>query len=79
VSQVDKLVRKLHARPPDAGFEDVRKVLEHYGWQLARNESSHATFVKAVERDIFTVPKVHGKMVKRTCLDKICNLIGMDD
>lgn len=79
MSQFDKLVRKLRARPPEAGFEDVRKVLEHYGWQLDRNESSHATFVKAGERSIFTVPKVHGKMVKRTYLDQLCDLIGMED
>lgn len=37
------------------------------------------TFVKAGERNIFIVPKVHGKTVKRTYLDTLCDLIGLDD
>ncbi len=78
MSQFDKLVVKLRARPPQAEFEDVRKVLEHHGWLLARNESSHATFVKAGERFVFTVPKVSGRWVKRVYIDKMCDLLGLD-
>jgi predicted RNA binding protein YcfA (HicA-like mRNA interferase family) len=75
----EKLVERIRARPPQAGFEDVRRVLEMYGWTMRspRSGSSHFTFAKEGESEILTVVK-HNERVKRVYLDKICKALGLD-
>lgn len=79
MSQLEKLVAKLKARPADATFRDVEKVLEAHGWALRRRESSHATFKKPGDPRVFTVSVVSGTRVKEIYLDKLCKLLGLDD
>lgn len=78
MSQIEKLIERIRARPPQADFEDVCKLLEAFGWKLARERGSHAMFIKEGERTI-AVPKVHGRRVKRTYLDLIIERLGLDD
>ncbi len=78
MSQIEKLIERIRARPPQADFEDVCKLLEAFGWKLARERGSHAMFTKEGESTI-TVPKVHGRKVKRTYLDLIIERLGLDD
>ncbi len=73
----DKLVQRILLRPPTASFQDVRSLLEMYGWTHDRTTGSHLTFTKAGEYPI-TVP-VHDKRVKRFYLDKICRELGLDE
>lgn len=76
MSQVAKLIQRIVRRPPDATIDDVRKLLDAYGWSLDRRRGSHVTFVKLGERSI-TVP-VHDSKVGRRYLDMICKRLGLD-
>src|SRR4051812_48910910 len=49
LARLDKLIAKIKARPAEATFADVRRLLEAYGWELKRRESSHCTFHKPGE------------------------------
>ncbi len=78
MSRRSKLIARIRARPPEADFDDVRRLLEAFGWTLAREQGSHAHFTKPGERTI-TVPRVGGRSVKRTYLDLLCKRLGLDD
>lgn len=73
----DKLVQRILLRPPTASFQDVRSLLQMYGWTHDRTKGSHSTFTKAGEYPI--VVTVHDKQVKRGYLDKICRELGLDE
>jgi predicted RNA binding protein YcfA (HicA-like mRNA interferase family) len=76
VTQRQKLIDRIRARPPQASFDDVRQLLETFGWQQARQSGSHVSFTKQGERTI-VVPK-HNEKVKRVYLDEICSRLGLD-
>jgi predicted RNA binding protein YcfA (HicA-like mRNA interferase family) len=78
MSQFEKLVERIRARPPEADFSDVMKVLENFGRARARRRESHVTFSKAGETPI-VVPLVGGRKVRRRYLDMICERLGLDD
>lgn len=79
MTQLEKLVKRLKARPVEASFDDVRKVLEAYGWKLRNHSGSHANFKKPGDERLFTVPLVGGRRVKRVYLDLLCELLELDD
>ena len=71
MSQWDKLLKRILSLASDLRFEEIRKVLESYGYVMnaPRGGSSHCTFRKAGEYPI-TIPrhdvikKVYVEMVK---------------
>lgn len=71
MSRWSKLLKKICSLSPDMSFEELRKVLESYGYEMhsPREGSSHATFRKAGCNPI-TIPKhepiktVYVEMVK---------------
>ena len=77
MAQIYKLIQRIRARPPEADFEDVRNLLEAFGWTLARQRSSHIHFSKPGERTI-NIPVVKGRKVKRVYLDEVCRRLGLD-
>lgn len=58
MSQWDKLLLKLAALSPDLRFEELRKILEAYGYSMhaPKGGSSHVTFRKG-GKAIITIPK----------------------
>ena len=58
MSQWEKLIRKILSLSKDMRFEELRKVLESYGYQMfaPRSGSSHYTFRKTGCQPI-TIPK----------------------
>lgn len=58
MSRWSKLLKKICSLSPDIRFEELRKVLESYGYKLhsPRSGSSHVTFRKAGCNPI-TIPK----------------------
>ena len=58
MSRWSKLLKKICALSPNMRFEELRKVLESYGYEMhsPRGGSSHATFRKAGCNPI-TIPK----------------------
>ena len=77
VSRDEKLVARIKARPPQASFRDVERLLEMEGWTKARQSGSHVSFTKPGERTII-VPLTGGSKVKRVYLDQICERLGID-
>jgi predicted RNA binding protein YcfA (HicA-like mRNA interferase family) len=72
----DRRLKRILADPPEADFEDVRRVLEDHGWVLDRERGSHSTFVKEGEYP-FVVPKSGGRKVKRMYLRKMIELLDL--
>lgn len=65
MSKWDKLISKLYSLSKDIRFDELRRILEAYGYKMytPRSGSSHYTFRKA-GRDSITIPKhVHIKKV----------------
>lgn len=58
MSKWDKLLRRIFYLSKDLRFDELRKVLESYGYKMSspRNGSSHYTFRKSGCRPI-TIPK----------------------
>lgn len=78
MSQLEKLLGRIKARPPEADFDDVRRVLEAFGYVTRGGKGSHYAFKKPGSPTII-VPTIKGRTVKRTYLDQICELLGLDD
>lgn len=58
MSQWDKLLSRLCSLSKDMRFNELRKILEHYGYTMnaPKNGSSHYTFRKKGKHPI-TIPK----------------------
>ncbi len=78
MSRLEKLIERIKARPPEADFGDVERLLEAFGYEKKGQEGSHVGFKKRGVPTI-TVPLVKGRTVKRRYLDQICELLGLDD
>lgn len=78
MTQLERLIQRIRARPPKARFGDVQTLLEAYGWTLDRERGSHVIFSKTGERSI-VLAKDNGRWVKRIYLDRICVRLGLDD
>lgn len=74
----EKLIERIKARPPEADFRDVMRLLEAFGYERKRQEGSHVSFKKPGARALI-VPLSSGRKVKRVYLDQICDLLGLDD
>ena len=78
MTRLEKLIERIRARPPEADFGDVVRVLEAFGYERKRQEGSHVSFKKSGSRTI-TVSLVSGSKVKRVYLDQICEILRLDD
>lgn len=76
LSQRAKLIQRICSRPPEARFRDVQRLLEAFGWTMARQRGSHVTFVQSGELPI-TVPIRDGQ-VGRFYLGDICSRLDLD-
>ena len=58
MSQIEKLIERIGTVPNDLRFEEVRKVLEYYGYTMyaPHGGSSHCTFRKPGKPPI-TIPR----------------------
>ncbi len=76
MTKFDKLVARIKARPPEADFGDVEKLLRGYGWSHGRQSGSHVAFVKEGQAPII-FPLVRGRKVKAVYLDQIIERLGV--
>lgn len=76
---IDKLIERLQRRPPEADFNDLRRVLEYFGWSesTSRGKGSHVTDHSPDRRQRVTVPLVHGRRVKREYVDEVLEALGL--
>lgn len=80
MASIDKLLERLARRPPEADFDDVRRLLEHFGWRQSPHHgqgTSHVTFTKPGVPDIVTIPTVHGRKVKGVYVARVCKIVGI--
>lgn len=78
VSKLEKLIEQFLRAPPEVRFDDVRYLLESFGFEEKRSKGSHHTFRNSEGLKI-TVPKQGGKMVKRTYIKQIVKLLNLED
>lgn len=78
MSKLEKLVQQFLKRPPEVRFEDVRYILEAFGFEEKRSKGSHHSFSDLQGRTI-TVPKKGGQKVKGVYVQKIVELLNLED
>ena len=78
MSQFDKLLQRIKALDKNMRFEEVAKVLNHYGYDMRgpSGGSSHKTFRKDGKQPI-TIPK-HDP-IKRAYIEEVKNLIESEE
>lgn len=59
MTKKDKLLARIIKNPKDIDFDDIDKVLKHYGFDCrrARGGSSHYNYFHRSLPDILTIPK----------------------
>jgi len=78
VARRKKLIEKIRSRPVEANYGDVKRLLEDLGWVWERAIGSHNHFVKPGELPM-TIPTKHGRKVKRSYLNMICDRLELDE
>ena len=78
MSQFDKLISQIIGLSQNLRFDEIRKVLESYGYQMysPRSGSSHYTFRKANMMPI-TIPK--HEPIKKTYVKMVKKIIEGDE
>lgn len=56
MSKLEKLIKKLLSRLPEARFKDIYAILKAYGYQEIRSQGSHHAFEND-QGDVIIVPK----------------------
>jgi predicted RNA binding protein YcfA (HicA-like mRNA interferase family) len=78
MGKLTKLIQNFLANPPDVRFEDVRYVLEAFGFREKRSRGSHHTFENE-EGEVIVIPKKGGQKVKRFYIQRIVELLELED
>ena len=78
MSAWDKLLERIHKLSNDLRFDELRKVLEAYGYTMnqPRGGSSHYTFRKAGCAPV-TIPKK--EPIKRVYVEKVRQVVDGED
>ncbi len=72
-----KIIERMLRLPPEMRFEDVIKVLKHFGWRLKNVIGSHFTYYKSGYMP-FTVVK-HKNKVKRGYIKKAIDRLNLEE
>ncbi len=75
MGKLEKLVEQFLNQPPEVRFEDVRYLLEAFGFEEKRSKGSPHSFRDPQGRKI-TIPKKGGQKVKRIYVQQIIELIN---
>ena len=76
MAKFDKLFAEIVNNPKDVQFEQLDKVLRHYGFECRNpnSGSSHYTYFHSLLPDILTIPK--NKPIKAVYVRKAISAIG---
>ncbi|AUT02545.1 type II toxin-antitoxin system HicA family toxin [Aliinostoc sp. HNIBRCY26] len=78
MSKLKKLVEQFLKRPPEVRFEEVRYLLEAFGFEEKRSKGSHHSFRDSQGR-ILTIPKKSGQKVKGVYIQQIIELLNLEE
>ncbi|MEQ8971356.1 MAG: type II toxin-antitoxin system HicA family toxin [Coleofasciculus sp. C1-SOL-03] len=78
MGKLEKLVEQFLNKPPEVRFEDVRYLLEAFGFEEKRSKGSHHSFRDSQGRKI-TVPKKGGQKVKGVYVQQIVELLNLKE
>jgi predicted RNA binding protein YcfA (HicA-like mRNA interferase family) len=76
--QTREINRAIPQQPPEVRFEDVRYLLEAFGFEEKRSKGSHHSFRDSQGRKI-TVPKKGGQKVKGIYVQQIVELLNLEE
>lgn len=78
LSKWDKLLRRIKSLSPDMRFDELKKVLESYGYEMnsPRGGSSHFTFRKLGCNPI-TIPK--HEPIKKIYIEMVKNIVESEE
>ncbi|MGK7930685.1 MAG: type II toxin-antitoxin system HicA family toxin, partial [Microcystaceae cyanobacterium] len=77
MGKLEKLIEQFLRRPPEVKFDEVRYLLEAFGFEEKRVKGSHHIFRHPDKRQI-TIPKKGGQKVKGVYVQKILVLLDLD-
>ncbi|BAY19362.1 hypothetical protein NIES2109_48120 [Nostoc sp. HK-01] len=78
MSKLKKLIKQFLNRPPEVKFEDLRLLLEAFGFEEKRSKGSHHSFRDSQGRTV-TVPKKGGQKVKGVYVQQIIDLLNLEE
>jgi predicted RNA binding protein YcfA (HicA-like mRNA interferase family) len=78
MGKLEKLVEQFLNQPPEVRFEDVRYLLEAFGFEEKRSKGSHHSFRDSQGRKI-TIPKKGAQKVKRIYVQQIIELLNLEE
>jgi predicted RNA binding protein YcfA (HicA-like mRNA interferase family) len=78
MGKLSKLVEKILSYPPDVRFEEVKYLLEAFGYREIRSRGSHHAFEND-SGDVMIIPKKGGNKVKRTYLREIVKVLDLEN
>ncbi len=78
MSRWEKLLKRIYRLDDDLRFDELKKVLEHYGYEMHMSGSggSHCTFRKD-GKEIITIPR-HRK-IKKVYIEMVRDIIESED
>jgi len=74
LARIEKIIEKMKNRPKGIRFEELVKVLNHYGYILVRVKGSHHHF-RNDKGDVITIPN-HGNPIKAVYVKDVLQRIG---
>ncbi len=77
MGKLEKLVEQFLNKPSEVRFEDLRYLLEAFGFEEKRSKGSHHSFRDSQGRKI-TVPKKGGQKVKGIYVQQIVELLKLE-
>jgi predicted RNA binding protein YcfA (HicA-like mRNA interferase family) len=73
MSKKDKLLKAMKNNPKDVPFEDIKKLLEHYGYRCHNSGGSHFVFRKEFDETI-VIP--YHKPIKAIYIKHVLEILG---
>lgn len=79
MSKWDKLITRLYSLDPDLRYEELKKILERYGYVAKETSggSSHITFRKPDRQIVITIPR-HNP-VKKVYVRLVRDIVEMEE
>jgi predicted RNA binding protein YcfA (HicA-like mRNA interferase family) len=76
MGKLDKLIQQFLDNPPEVRFEDVRYLLEAFGFVEIRSKGSHHSFRNEIGQKV-VIPKKGGQKVKGVYVKLIVDLLAL--